>query len=105
MLIIADYPTTTKWLSEEEKYLAVARLQMAEDNEEEHMSHRVAFVQALKDPKTWVRADHPVLRIVAHSCQTFMLAYNVLNSVGTISYFFPTLMTGLGYKGRTAQCT
>jgi hypothetical protein len=33
-----------------------------------------------------------------------MLAYNLLNSVGTISYFFPTLMTALGYKGRAAQC-
>jgi len=33
-----------------------------------------------------------------------MLIYNVLNSVGTISYFFPTLMTSLGYRGRPAQC-
>lgn len=33
-----------------------------------------------------------------------MIMYNVLNSVGTISYFFPTLMTSLGYKGRRAQC-
>lgn len=74
-------------MSEEEKILAVVRLQVREEDEE-HMSHKAALVEALKDPKTW----------------TFMLAYNVLNSVGTISYFFPTLMTGLGYKGRTAQC-
>ena len=52
------------------------------------MSHRRAFIEAIKDPRTW----------------TFMLAYNLLNSVGTISYFFPTLMTALGYKGRAAQC-
>jgi hypothetical protein len=36
--------------------------------------------------------------------QLFMLAYNLLTSVGTISYFFPTLMNALGYTGRTAQC-
>jgi len=33
-----------------------------------------------------------------------MLAYNVLNATGTISYFFPTLMGALGYKGRQVQC-
>lgn len=34
----------------------------------------------------------------------FMLAYNVLTATGTISYFFPTLMGALGYKGRHVQC-
>jgi len=33
-----------------------------------------------------------------------MLAYNVLTATGTISYFFPTLMGALGYKGRHVQC-
>jgi MFS family permease len=28
----------------------------------------------------------------------------MLNSVGTISYFFPTLMTSLGYTGQKSQC-
>jgi len=54
---------TTKWLSEEEKVLAVVRLQVREEDEE-HMSHKAALVEALKDPKTW----------------TFMLAYNVSRS-------------------------
>ena len=85
--LIADYPTTTKWLSEEEKILAVNRLAQKEESDN-HVSHRRAFMDAIKDPKTW----------------TFMLAYNLLNSVGTISYFFPTLMNALGYKGRSAQC-
>lgn len=53
----------------------------------EHVSHWGAFKQALKDPKTYV----------------FMLIYNVLNSLGTISYFFPTLMAALGYHGRMQQ--
>jgi hypothetical protein len=51
-LTTADYPTTTKWLSEEEKILAVVRLQVREEDEE-HMSHKAAFVEAIKDPKTW----------------------------------------------------
>ncbi|OCF55072.1 hypothetical protein L486_07182 [Kwoniella mangroviensis CBS 10435] len=85
--VLPNYPTTTKWLSDSERELAVARLGTGRDEEGEHMSHWQAFKIALKDPKTWV----------------FMLIYNVLNSVGTISYFFPTLMTSLGYKGRKAQ--
>nr|XP_019043076.1 hypothetical protein I302_08787 [Kwoniella bestiolae CBS 10118]OCF22006.1 hypothetical protein I302_08787 [Kwoniella bestiolae CBS 10118] len=84
--VLPNYPTTTKWLSEAEKELAVARLAVGHE-EGSDMTHGEAFMAALKDPKTWV----------------FMLIYNVLNSVGTISYFFPTLMSGLGYKGRTAQ--
>lgn len=52
----ADYPTTTKWLSEREKALAVARLVSNEDNAE-RLSHRQAFVAAVKDLKTWVSED------------------------------------------------
>lgn len=43
---------------------------------------------SVKDWKTW----------------GFMLVYVLLNGAGTISYFFPTLMTSLGYRGRNAQC-
>lgn len=87
--ILPNYPATTKWLSEEERRLATARLLSAEasEDEEPHMGHWQAFKEAAKDPKTWV----------------FVLVYNLLNMVGTISYFFPTLMTSLGYKGRDAQ--
>jgi hypothetical protein len=49
----ADYPTTTKWLSEREKALAVARLVSNEDNVA-RLSHRQAFMAAVKDIKTWV---------------------------------------------------
>ncbi|WVF68722.1 hypothetical protein IAT40_003494 [Kwoniella sp. CBS 6097] len=87
--VLPNYPTTTKWLSQAEQDLAVARIAAGRDesDDEIHMSHMQAFMAALKDPKTYV----------------FMLIYNVLNSVGTISYFFPTLMKGLGYAGRKAQ--
>ncbi|WRT65242.1 uncharacterized protein IL334_002185 [Kwoniella shivajii] len=84
--VLPDYPTTTKWLSAEEQQLAVGRLHNGQE-EASDMTHKEAFIAAVKDPKTYI----------------FMLIYNVLNSVGTISYFFPTLMKSLGYQGRTAQ--
>lgn len=49
----SDYPTTTKWLNEREKALAVARLVSNEDNVA-RLSHKQAFVAAVKDLKTWV---------------------------------------------------
>lgn len=51
--IDTDYPTTTKWLSEREKALAVARLVTNEDAGA-RLSHKQAFVAAVKDLKTWV---------------------------------------------------
>lgn len=51
--VLLDYPTTTKWLSEREKALAVARLVSNEDLGE-RLGHRQAFVAACKDFKTWV---------------------------------------------------
>jgi len=55
-------------LTESEKDLAVVRLQVREEHEE-HMSHKRALVEALKDPKTW----------------TFMLAYNVSKAASKIN--------------------
>ncbi|BEI83018.1 hypothetical protein CcaverHIS002_0308860 [Cutaneotrichosporon cavernicola] len=88
--VLPNYPTTTKWLSEDEKRLATARLlavQREGAEEEPHMGHWMAFKLACKDPKTWV----------------FVLIYNLFNMVGTISYFFPTLLGSMGYKGNMRQ--
>jgi len=85
-LVLPNYPSTTKWLTEDERRLAVARLARREDGAA-ILSHKAAFIEAFKDPKTYL----------------FMIMYNITNSVGTISYFFPTLMNSLGYTGRTAQ--
>ncbi|KAJ9092566.1 hypothetical protein QFC21_006797 [Naganishia friedmannii] len=71
LFILPDYPTTTKWLSEREKALAVARLVSNEDLGE-RLGHRQAFVAACKDFKTWI----------------FMLVYVLINGAGTISYAF-----------------
>lgn len=50
----ADYPTTTRWLSEREKQLAVARLASRVDDTQ-GLTHKQAFVASMKDVKTWVR--------------------------------------------------
>lgn len=87
--ILPNYPATTKWLTPEQKKLATARLLSvaAASEEPEHLSHWAAFKLAIKDPKTYI----------------FMIIYNVINMVGTISYFFPTLMASLGYHKRMQQ--
>ncbi|WOO84172.1 MFS transporter prlL [Vanrija pseudolonga] len=87
--VLPNYPATTKWLTEEERELAINRLRVGAgaDAPEEHVSHFQAFKDACKDPKTWV----------------FVVVYNLINGAGTISYFFPTLMKTLGYTGRKIQ--
>ncbi|KAG7530603.1 hypothetical protein FFLO_04905 [Filobasidium floriforme] len=86
VFVLPDYPSTTRWLSEREKKFAVARLVTNEDAAD-RLGHMQAFKASVKDWKTWA----------------FMLVYVLLNGSGTISYFFPTLMTTLGYSGRDAQ--
>lgn len=88
--ILPDFPGNTKWLTEEERIYAVARL--ADDNntdsvEDEKVGHLRAFMMAVKDWRTW-------LFVFGQSCNT---------AAGTITYFIPTLMTSLGYTGIKAQ--
>ena len=55
--VLPNYPTTTKWVNDDEKKLAVARLLNGRDLEDEvdPLGHWEAFMAAIKDPKTWVR--------------------------------------------------
>ncbi|KPI39180.1 putative transporter [Cyphellophora attinorum] len=83
---LPDYPQNTKWLSEDERRLASMRLIIREDLDEK-MPYKKAILLSIRDPKLWL----------------FMLALNVILASGTVSYFFPTLMGALGYKGRMVQ--
>lgn len=49
----ADYPTTTRWLTDREKKFAVARLVTNEDAAD-RIGHMQAFKLSVKDWKTWV---------------------------------------------------
>lgn len=89
VFVLPDYPATTKWLTPRERQLATMRLQAPESQgeEEPHMGHWKAFLASISDLKTWV----------------FVIIYNLINMVGTIQYFYPTLMQSLGYTGKMAQ--
>ncbi|KIV78622.1 hypothetical protein PV11_06256 [Exophiala sideris] len=84
--VLPDYPTTTRWLSEQERKLAAMRLIIREDLDTK-MPYKKAITLSLKDWKMWL----------------FMLSLNTILASGTVSYFFPTLMSSLGYKGRMVQ--
>lgn len=58
MADLSDYPSTTRWLTEDERRLAVDRLVVASletgGAEEADISHMQAFKLAVKNPRTWV---------------------------------------------------
>ena len=88
--ILPDFPATTKWLTEEERAYAVARL--AEDNnidsrDDEAVGHLRSIVLAVKDWRTWL----------------FCFGQSTCTAAGTITYFVPTLMEALGYHGTRLQ--
>ncbi|OBT71033.1 hypothetical protein VF21_09935 [Pseudogymnoascus sp. 05NY08] len=88
MFILPDFPATTKWLTDEEREYAIRRLE--EDNnssQAESISHLQSFLRAARDWRTWL----------------FVLAQSLCTCAGTITYFIPTLMKSLGYKGNKIQ--
>ncbi|OAG40889.1 hypothetical protein AYO21_04966 [Fonsecaea monophora] len=84
--LLPDYPTNTKWLSAQERKLATTRLIIREDLDSK-MPYKKALILSIKDWKMWL----------------FMVSLNTILASGTVSYFFPTLMGALGYKGRMVQ--
>ncbi|RUP50675.1 major facilitator superfamily domain-containing protein [Jimgerdemannia flammicorona] len=83
VFILPDFPSTTKWLTDEERNFATARLlegRVAVEHKSE-WSFR-SIIAVLKD---W----------------HIYLLMNV--TAGTISYFMPTLVKNLGYISTTAQ--
>ncbi|KAJ0159046.1 putative transporter [Colletotrichum tanaceti] len=82
--ILLDFPATSKRLSERERAISTARLQ--EDNvtvrgDEEKLGKRKSFMLALSNWRTW----------------GFVLGYMVIVGSSTLSYFYPTLVHGLGF--------
>lgn len=83
--ILPNFPRTTTWLTEEERQLAVWRLQ--EDigvddwtsSEDQHFFH--GFVLALKDIKVWI----------------LMIMLLGIVSSGSVTNFFPSVVKTLGY--------
>jgi len=86
IFVLPDYPATTKWLSEEERTVAQARLAIDVGSEEALTEDApkilVSLLHAFKDYKVWLFAGMQ------------------MSITATISYshFFPTLIKDLGFK-------
>ncbi|EON69581.1 hypothetical protein W97_08841 [Coniosporium apollinis CBS 100218] len=89
--ILLDFPATTKRLSDRERHVALARL--AADNVTARVegAPKLTSLQALKQCVTNWR----VWMMVA--------GYMVIVGSSTLSYFYPTLVRGLGYTAIMAQ--
>ncbi|KAJ9119048.1 hypothetical protein QFC22_003539 [Naganishia vaughanmartiniae] len=89
--LLPDFPATTKWLTEREKWLCAARLRAdgvgAAQGDAETLGHGKAFKSVLSDWRTYA--------------MTFL--FMMVTGAQTIQYFTPTLVKNMGYKGTTAQ--
>jgi predicted MFS family arabinose efflux permease len=90
---LLDYPATTKKLTPEERDLAIARLRAdgitssGEHGEMAEVSHWNAFLHAVSNWRLWL----------------LCAGYMTIIGCYSLSYFNPTLVQGLGYKGAEAQ--
>ncbi|KAK9466095.1 MFS general substrate transporter [Lipomyces arxii] len=89
--LLLDFPAKTRYLSEREQLLAVARLQNDSiahpvDGVAE-ITHTEALKQALLNWRTWL-------------CT---LGYAIITGTSSLSYFYPTIVQSLGYKGSKIQ--
>jgi len=87
--ILPNFPRSTSWLTPREKALATKRLalQSAAYSTGRPIGHREGALMAVKDWKTWA----------------FTIGYSATSGAGTISYFIPSIVNQLGYKGTDAQ--
>lgn len=74
-----DYPAQTKWLSDDEKWLAAARLSSEDVGttgaaDTKHDGHWASFKQCVRDWRTW--------------CMVFN--FMMVTGSQTIQYFIPT---------------
>lgn len=90
-LVLLDYPSTSKRLSEEERQLASIRIiadGIATGGQSgARLTHWQAFVASVSDPRTYL----------------FLVLFMLDVGAGTISYFIPTITVTLGYDKTTAQ--
>jgi hypothetical protein len=91
--ILPDFPAnvSNRKFSEREKALAISRLQddnvSARTEDTPRLSSRQALVSALSNWRTWL----------------LTAGYMVIVGSSTLSYFYPTLVKGLGYTAHMAQ--
>ncbi|CAI0647413.1 unnamed protein product [Colletotrichum noveboracense] len=82
--ILLDFPATSTRLTPRQREIAVARLQednVTVRNADEKLGKGKSFMLALRDWRTW----------------GFIFGYMVIVGSSTLSYFYPTLVHGLGF--------
>ncbi|KAL1651446.1 hypothetical protein SLS61_005397 [Didymella pomorum] len=86
--LLPDYPETTKWLSTEEKELAIERLK-----HEGSKGHGASL--------TWSEAKATILewRLWIH----YIIYFGISVPFSSLSLFAPSIVAGLGYKDLEAQ--
>lgn len=88
-----DYPSTSKFLYEEEHILACQRLAMdgigVTQGAHLKVGKRTAFMMTIKDWRVW--------------SQTVL--FNLVTGSQTMQYFLPTIVGVFGWKGYEGQCT
>ncbi|KAL1632421.1 hypothetical protein SLS56_003663 [Neofusicoccum ribis] len=89
--ILLDFPATTAKFSERERQVAIQRLAAnniaAHTADEESIGTIQALIQSVRDWRTWL----------------MVVGYMVIVGSSTLSYFYPTLVAGLGYTSHAAQ--
>ncbi|GAM85963.1 hypothetical protein ANO11243_039730 [Dothideomycetidae sp. 11243] len=89
--VLPDFPSTTKRFSREERLFLVERLKndrvLARAEGEPPLSPYQAIRESLLNWRTW----------------GFTFGYMTIGGSATMSYFYPTLVTGLGYTAHKAQ--
>jgi len=91
--VLLDFPATTMKLSARERQLAMQRLRadnVQNDNNDEDApkpTHLGALKLALLNWRVWL----------------FVIGYMAIVGSSTLSYFYPTLVNGLGYTAQLAQ--
>lgn len=88
VFILPDFPANTKRLTERERWIAIERLKssnvVVRTDPAEVMGKRESFVAALKDWRIW----------------PLIVGYMSIVGSATLSYFYPTLVNGLGYTDK-----
>jgi hypothetical protein len=86
IFILPDFPTTSKWLSPQERALAIKRMEedagVGDEEETEGQAHGMGLLLAIKDWRVWWMA-------LALTSQVVALSFNA---------YFPTLSQTMGFN-------
>lgn len=95
---IPDYPHSSRRLNEVERTLAITRILVDQQNNENRVNSMMRKDRKLLSPWECVKATFVDLRTYF-----FIVIYMTQNGSGTVSYFIPTVLEHMGYTGTSKQ--